>query len=106
MNLGWMYCSGCRKHRLPADFQLGTSPSNRHHQPWCRRCRSNAYFEKKYGGPCLACGEYKRLWKWCRKCLDCTVGLRECRRCKSLLPPLTTFYGHQRVCKGCKKIRT
>lgn len=100
-----MHCTRCEKDR-ENDFHLGASRRNEHHQGWCRKCRSDAYFEERYPTKCSLCEEHRPLWGngICRECNE-QMGLRECRTCTDLLPVLIGFYGHQRICKTCKRTR-
>src|SRR3954464_5677233 len=99
-----MRCTKCNRPSLPdSEFQLGTSKINPYHQDWCRRCRSRAYFGKRYTTACSVCDEPRKLLPngKCKACMEAS-GLRFCKVCREELP-LISFYGHQQQCISCKK---
>ena len=79
------------------DPSQGTRPVRRK----CRRCRSDAYYSKRYTDRCVNCHEPRRLNNnmVCPKCNE-EAGLRECTRCKDVLPTMW-FYGEKKRCVDC-----
>lgn len=69
----------------------------------CRLCRSEAYFAKRYPKTCAICDKHRRLAqnKACDVCNDLD-GLRECRRCRDLLPVKLKFHGDRKRCSDCE----
>lgn len=74
----------------------------------CRTCRRNEYYvriglELAECSRCLARTAVRKSGI-CRSCLR-EQGLKECRKCGSVLLAFVSFYAKQAVCKTCRNLR-
>ena len=73
----------------------------------CPICKSNSYYRDlgiTVNVPCNRCGTRTRLHvnRECKSCLR-VQGLKECSRCKQILPELLSFNESQGACKKCRR---
>ncbi len=69
----------------------------------CKECYCERIRKKKHASNCKKCGQSRKLLSngSCKNCND-LVGLRECKKCKQILPLLIFFYEKTSTCKNCQ----
>jgi hypothetical protein len=100
-----MNCSRCPGEKTRTDFH--EAPGRKKPvRSICRRCRSEEYFARRYTTACGSCVQLRRLNAngMCRECTE-AAGLRECTKCRELLP-VGWFYGGKRRCVDCYRSRS
>lgn len=94
-------CAKCGRTKARRDFHEANG-KKRAVTSWCRHCRSDAYLATKHETVCPQCMKHKRLDKnkICRHC-NAESGLKQCAKCRHLLPLHLEFYSRQSRCKRC-----
>jgi hypothetical protein len=69
----------------------------------CRKCRKEEYYTKRYNTICICCELHRpldtnRQCKWCNE----NMGLKQCVKCKKILPLLLMFRDSRR-CITCQE---
>lgn len=69
---------------------------------YCKNCRREMYYRRRYREPCTICTLHRALWGngICKFCNEAR-GLRQCCRCKNMLPILLGFNLGRSHCKSC-----
>ncbi len=97
-------CSKCGEPKPSGEFHESPHKDRtRSVTSWCRECRSETYFKRRYpNSVCNICSRHRHLDKnnTCQKC-NAQRGLRECNECREILPTELMFYGRKKVCKQC-----
>lgn len=95
-------CKHCHRFKTKKHFHVAEKKDGI--VSWCKRCRSNRYYEQRYLTICMRC-QLPRPIRSNQLCVSCNEkgGLRECRNCKILLPIDLQFHFLRKTCIECRK---